>query len=356
MLSPRRAGAIAGSIARRLGACKLQLEGGRVITEIANDAFGATAVGALLAGAEVWGLAKDCAYATADEAEADVRVLAKAAGADVTRLHVLRTKEGLPWGSADVVTNSGHLRPIDGPVLAQMRPGAAIALMFEPWELRDGDIDVAASRSYGIPIAGVNEHHAACGAFEFVGEAAIAAALGVRWSIRSRPVAVVSDGPFAPPVIRALLAHGADVRLMCPDGADAEALTERSACRVIRYGELTGAGRLADVAILAVRPPKVAAAAGGRPTTASEAAAIVAASGAYGCVQLWGDIDRIRLKSAGVAIQPAEAPLPGHMGVRLDAAGFEPVVRLLVCGLAAAASVAILACGQQVVPGLAVRV
>ena len=41
-----------------------------------------------------------------------------------------------PWSpEADVVTNSGHVRPIDAETVAWMKPTAVVPLMYEAWEL-----------------------------------------------------------------------------------------------------------------------------------------------------------------------------------------------------------------------------
>ena len=62
---------------------------------------------------------------------------------------------------ADIITNSGHVRPIDAEMIGWMKPTAVIPLMYEAWEFRDADLDLAACQRRGIVVAGTNERHPA---------------------------------------------------------------------------------------------------------------------------------------------------------------------------------------------------
>ena len=62
-------------------------------------------------------------------------------------------KDAAPLEDADIVTNSGHLRPLDEEAVGRMKPGAAIPLMYEAWELRPDDVDSshAGAAAYASP-------------------------------------------------------------------------------------------------------------------------------------------------------------------------------------------------------------
>jgi hypothetical protein len=64
--------------------------------------------------------------------------------------------------SADIVTNSGHLRPIDAKFISEMKPTAVISLMWEPWEMREGEVDHSAAKRHEILVMGTNEHESPC--------------------------------------------------------------------------------------------------------------------------------------------------------------------------------------------------
>jgi len=58
---------------------------------------------------------------------------------------------------ADIVTNSGHIRPIDKNFIHSMKNSSVISLMWEPWEFRERDLDLKECWNNGIAILGVNE-------------------------------------------------------------------------------------------------------------------------------------------------------------------------------------------------------
>ncbi len=310
MLTEREAAAMARSIRSRIDICELDLAGSVVATETATGAYASTAAAAVEAGAEVWAMAAGSPYGTIRDAERDVRILLDALGS-ASMLTVVTDKEEIPFERIDMVTNSGFLRPIDASVIDRLPETAAIALMYEAWEAREGDIDYAAASKRGIPIVAVDEHHPACGAFVSVGDLVVAAALRRRWAIRWMRYGVHSDNPFADPILDTLRSLGAQAELIDP-----------------------GDPEPCDVAVIAATPV-VNSLSGDRSLSPAEIAELVIASGAFGCIQLWGDVDRDRLRAAGVRVEPEGEPRPGHQGIGMGEAGFEPVVRLQVAGMAA---------------------
>jgi hypothetical protein len=63
------------------------------------------------------------------------------------RVEIITTIKDDVLAGADVVTNSGHLRPIDRSIISKLPQQCVLALMFETWEFRTSDIDVAAAAS-----------------------------------------------------------------------------------------------------------------------------------------------------------------------------------------------------------------
>ena len=57
----------------------------------------------------------------------------------------------------DIVTNLGHVRPITGSFIQNMKKTGVISLMWEPWEFREEDLDLEMANSCGIPVIGTNE-------------------------------------------------------------------------------------------------------------------------------------------------------------------------------------------------------
>lgn len=310
-ISDSLAAAMARSASTRIEAADLDLAGAVVITEAATGSYAVTAAAAAAAGGEVHALAGDTSFGSAADAMADVSLIAAKIGVDPTAIHFTATPKELPLERSTLVTNSGIVRPIDSAFISRLPESAVIALMYEAWEARNSDIDFAAAAARGIEVIGVNEHHPACAAFEFVGDLALYGMRLQQWPVRSSRVLLFSDNQFADPILRALTAGGATV---------------------VVANTAAPSGPEADVVIVAVTP--LAARSGLiEPTELSRA---IVGSGAYGCVQLWGDLDRELLQRAGVAVTPTTEPPEGHQGIPMSAAGFEAVVRLQIGGMGAA--------------------
>ncbi|MCX7594268.1 MAG: hypothetical protein N2235_10980, partial [Fischerella sp.] len=137
--------------------CNLQLQKAVVLTEAATGAYAVTPVVAAMAGAQkVFALTRSSRYGTIEEVKAQTQKLAALAGvSDRIELIAAKTKDIVV--QADIITNSGHVRPIDAEMIGWMKPTAVIGLMYEAWEFRPEDVNLSACRVRGIQVAGVNE-------------------------------------------------------------------------------------------------------------------------------------------------------------------------------------------------------
>ena len=296
---------------RAIEATGLNLSGLAVLTEAATGAYAATAVLAAMAGAaQVYALAKSSRYGSAADVESEVRRLAAFAGV-APRVAILQSIEpGLP-GGVDIVTNSGHLRPLTAEVLDQLPDRAVVALMFEAWELRPEDIDMECCARRRIPVVGVNERHPAVDVFSFLGPLCVKQLHDCGVAVYGNRIAVLSDNAFAPWIHRGLSAMGAQTALFT------------------HWNEIFNDAW--DAVVVAMRPSTGA----GIDAAAARHLATVSASGAF-IVQFWGDLDRTAAAANHLSVWPVTPPRPGHMGILLSAIGPEPVVRLQAGGLRAA--------------------
>lgn len=285
--------------------CALDLSGAHVLTEAATGAYVVTPVIAAVAGAHVVALTADSRYGTAAEVAAATTALATRLGV-VDRITVTTRREAAHFAGADVITNSGHVRPIAGPLAAAIRPDAVLSLMFESWEAQAGrlDIDVESLRDRGVQIAGTNERHPDVDVFSYLGPMAVVelADAGVT-AYRSR-IAVLCDNAFRDYIVDGLKSAGAEVDV----AASLDGLSLESPDALLVALQPTGAAVLsaADMYRIGARWPDCV------------------------LVQFWGDIDRERCP---VATWPAVAPAAGHMGVLPARLGPEPIVRLQAGGL-----------------------
>jgi hypothetical protein len=301
-LSTGRLGRLVGEAVDR---CALDLSGTTVLTEAATGAYVVTPVIAALSGARVVALTADSRYGSAAQAGAATMALAAELGVR-NRITVTTERDPEYFAAADVITNSGHVRPIVGEPAAAIRHDAVLSLMFESWEVRVGrlDIDVEALRERGVRIAGTNERHPHVDVFSYLGAMAVAELSDAGVSAYRSRIAVLCDNAFQDYIADGLKAAGAEVEI----AASLDGLAGDSPDALLVALKPTGASVLspADLCRIGARWPDCV------------------------LVQFWGDIDRA---GCPVPTSPAVAPPAGHMGVLPSRLGPEPIVRLQTGGL-----------------------
>lgn len=135
----------------------LNLDGLTVYTEAATGPYLYTPVLAALAGADtVYALAKESSYGTLEDVKRRTMQAAVDSGV-ADRLHVVCSKAAEHVEKADIITNSGFVRPIDREMISWMKPTAVIPLMWETWEWSHRYLDLDACREKGILVMGTNE-------------------------------------------------------------------------------------------------------------------------------------------------------------------------------------------------------
>lgn len=295
----------------RIAACRLDLSSRIIMTEAASGAYAVTPIAAALAGAkEVIAITQTTAYGNADDIEQNTFQLAEMAGVPSGVISVLRKKDSSLLARADVVTNSGHVRPLDAAAIAHLKTGAVVPLMFEAWEIQAGrcDLDLDALALRGIAVAGTNECHPCIDVFSYLGTMAIKLLLDAGVPLLNASVALLCDNPFSRYIRSGLVSAGATVF----SGTELACFLDHDA---------------PDVLLVAQRPnwKSVLSESEVRWLSRNWPNTIIA--------QFWGDIDRNALADHGLRYWPTLAPSPGHMAILPSAIGPEPVIRLQVGGL-----------------------
>jgi hypothetical protein len=287
--------------------CELELTDCTVLTEAASGAYVVTPVLAAMAGADVYALGMGTVYASADEIETATMDLAALAGvADQVSLIDSKAPEFI--SAADIVTNSGQVRPIDRTMIAQMKSSSVVPLMYESWEYRASDVDLAACRARGITVAGTNERHPRVDVFSFLGLMAIKQLHDAGIEVRGSRIVLLCDNSFGSFITREL--ESANSQVVVADWLTADLLSPHC-----------------DAVLLATHPRE------GHAFSASDAELLRDKAPGAVLVQYWGDADYPALVTAGVPVWPKEAPRAGHMGVLPSALGPDPVIRLQAGGL-----------------------
>jgi hypothetical protein len=292
--------------------CRLDLGGAVVLTEAASGAYVVTPVLAALAGArQVYAMTRPTRYGSVEEISEITIRLACLAGCQ-ERITIIDNADSEIVKKADIITNSGHVRPIDAQMIASMKSTAVVPLMFESWEFRPGDLDLEAARRRGVQVVGTNERHPDVDVFSFLGLMAVKLLADAAVAAYKSRILVLCNNPFAPYIERGLEAAGSAVRTSASlDGG------------VLAEGPW-------DAVLVALTP-------GSKPVIGPVEADLLAkcASGAV-VAQFWGDLDRTALDARIVPYWPLHAPSAGHMGILPSGVGPEAIVRLQTGGLKAA--------------------
>lgn len=307
-------------------ALELDLSGLTVLTEAATGPFCLTAPLAALAGAtRVIALTRDSRFGSAAEARRQTLAMAERWGV-ADRIAVIADRSDPAVSTADVVTNLGFVRPLDAAFLARLKPTAAIALMFETWEFRPQDVDLAECRRRGLPVLGTDETHPALGIFRYLTPVALRLLLdgGVE-ATGSRVVLAADDGAqrgFGDALADGLAAAGASVTRIATTSGDFASDDFANALRAAiptadallfadhrHRGQLCGPAGPIDGATLARLNP-----------------------GLLVC-HMAGGVDRDDLVQHGLDCRPDWFAPPGAMSVTTAHAGPRPVIDLHAGGL-----------------------
>jgi hypothetical protein len=175
---------------------ELNLNGKTVLTEGATGAYSITPILASLAGAQVYAFTQDTKYGTVKEVFNELDNMASAFNA--ANIHYVHNLTNDIINKADIITNSGHLRPLDKNKLQHTNPGVVIPLMYEAWELREHDLDIAYCRNNQIAVGATNERHPGVGVFDYLGDMAIKLILDAGLPITKSKFVLLTNNQFGP--------------------------------------------------------------------------------------------------------------------------------------------------------------
>ena len=293
---------LTSSIKRSVARTNLDLKGLIVVTECATGAYSCTPAIAGLAGASrIVAFGKDSSYGTFEGARKDVYCLWEALGLSQNILLATDSLDVLDDNleKADIVTNSGHLRPLNSERIKRMKKGCVIPLMYESWEFRHTDLCLQTCQERGIPVAGTNERHPEIGVFDYLGPIAAKSLFNGGLEIHGNNIILICDNDFAPYLEKTLKNLGANVmKNTHSDNVEIDAI-------VFAHTPGKSGGKL-NVQSFNL-PKKV-------PL----------------CCQIWGDVDRSYFETKWI---PKKEPDAGYMGIKLSTLGVEAVVRLQAGGL-----------------------
>lgn len=190
---------------------KLDLTGMSVLTEAASGNFIVTPLIAALAGAKkVYVVSRDTRYGAVREILEYLNTISISMGIDDSIIEYVDDKNTVA-SEVDIVTNSGHVRPIDREFIQHLKPTAAIPLMFESWEFRHEDIDLETCIEYNIPILGTNERDPYLHIFRYVGLCALKLLFESQIEVYRSNILLLSSGEYLKEIKEVLASNGANV-------------------------------------------------------------------------------------------------------------------------------------------------
>ena len=183
---------------KQVRALNIDLKDRVVLTEAASGAYVVTPIIAAIAGAKVYAYCKDTSYGTFEEIVNLTLKYTEAFKGD--KLDITFVKELTPQiiSEADIITNSGHLRPLDKEKLRHAKDTVVIPIMYEAWELRDADIDVEYCKERGFKLAATNERHPDVDVFNYLGDMAIKMIFDAGLTPYKNNFTLISNNDFGP--------------------------------------------------------------------------------------------------------------------------------------------------------------
>ena len=297
----------------------LDLSGLTVFTEAASGNYVVTPLIAALAGSDrTFAITRDSRYGKAIDVRNFTLELAQRWGVG-DRIEVVSDKSPSILSQVDIVTNLGFVRPIDKNMIAHLKPTAVLPLMWETWEFREADLDLAECRRVGIMVLGTNEREAELDLFTYVGYLAVKLAFELEIEIYRSKVVVVGSGSFGESCIKAFNKLDANIEYI--DLSAGASLETESAKSTLRDTDL--------IVLVEHHSPACLIGSAGQITVDE----LLALSPHVSIVHITGNINREEIDNAAIPCLPQKSAVPGYMSVTTDYLGPKPVITLHTAGL-----------------------
>jgi hypothetical protein len=194
----------------------INLSGLTIYTEAASGPYLFAPILAAFAGAKkVFAQTCDSRFSKANEVKSETIKVAKSFGLS-NRIEVLTNRCHNSLSEADIVTNTGFVRPIDRDLISKLKQTAVIPLMWETWEFRPSDFDLEYCKAKEILVLGTNESRPPCDMSNFIGWTSIKLLFALDFDGGKVLVIGSKDVP-ASPIVNAMLSLGIDVTWVSKD-------------------------------------------------------------------------------------------------------------------------------------------
>jgi len=297
----------------------VNLNGLNVLTEAASGYYMLTPIIAALAGAKnVYALTKDSQYGRAVDIAEATKLLANHWEVG-ERIKVLFSREDSEIAKADIITNLGHVRPLNKNFLSKLKSTAVIPLMWEAWEYRPEDIDLSECRRLGIPVLATNEESPSLKIFNYIGYLAIKLLFELDIEVFRSKIVVIGSGKFGDKTIEALKNAGSCAIYLKPE--DLETSTQSQIYQILKECD-------AIVLVEHIYKKQLIG-----PHGFISANVLHDLNPGIVFVHITGNIDEIDVKSSGIFHRPEKFANAGYMSVTTEYLGPRPLIALHTAGL-----------------------
>jgi hypothetical protein len=289
-----------------------------------------TPVLAALAGAEVYAFTRNTKYGTVEEVREKTNALGDVFHDKKLKISVIDKVTPDIISKADIITNSGHLRPLNSEILQFAKRGAVIPLMYEAWEWRKADLDLAYCKERGIIVAATNERHPAIDVFNYLGDMALKLIFEAGICTYKNSFVLLCNNDFGPYIAKVL-------SKVCGSLGVCDTIKNKEKYKGL---EIDWLGDFPDIdipekyckseALIFTAYPFEKTWIGDKMLPINVEALQQAMPGAK-LLRYAGHIDEDMCKRY-MHIYP-ESVRPGHMGILPSAIGFDPIIRLQSGGL-----------------------
>jgi len=305
---------------------ELDLNGLTVVTECASGYYAYTPVIAALAGAKVYSLGKDTRYGSFESNRKNITEIATKLGIQ-NNIDCLDINKFTLWREADIVTNSGMLRPLERNIISQLKQTAVIPLMWETWEFRKGEIDLETCQEFGIAVIGTDEHFGPINMYHYPGMLALHLLHNLEADYSADDIVVLGGSLTGSMIVKTLSEFNNNINWFANSiyAGEYEVLNKP-------YNQINKLLDMNNIDVLLVAEHSFS-----ERLIGSEASvnfnSLKQKFPAMKLAHLCGNIDADELKSSGINFFPNTIASYGYMSILPDMFGPKPTLKLMAGGL-----------------------
>lgn len=314
----------------RIESLRLNLNGFTVLTEAASGPYVVTPLIAALAGAKVYAFSKNSVYGSAKDVFTETEEIITNWKRQDLKIKFVEQLNPEIIAEADIITNSGHLRPLNAVMLQYAKKGAVISLMYEAWEWRESDIDLTFARKNNIRIGAINERHPEIDVFNYLGDMAIKQIFDAGITLFDNTFILICNNSFGPYIAKVLARNCRKLGIV--DLPENKMRYDHSAIEWIGdfYNFVIPEHfRNTEAIIFTAYPFDKSWIGENAPISPKLFSSAI--NNPY-ILRFAGDLDEQCLTDYGIKFYP-EIVKSGHMGILPSAIGYDPIIRLQSGGL-----------------------